>query len=302
MTQALTPDPSMIGGYDKAPLVRLPDPEALFSARAARLDYLAASSANLAPYLRFLAALTRAQAELAAELPEAPKPAADWEALARSSRMPQIDRHHLKARMPEVLALFLAKAARIDMPEAARLALDAVLAASDDERDWLFTNVLSDKIPQDSVAPHLFVAAAVQVHAAIAAAALNPEAPVPIRTGICPACGGLPSASIVVEDKGAEGTRYASCSCCQTLWNEVRIKCLCCGETGKISYRSVENGDAVIKAELCGDCDSWTKILYQNKNASLEQLADDVASLGLDLKMRDTEWKRGGFNPFLIGA
>lgn len=301
MTQALTPDPSMIGGYDKVPLVRLPDPEVLFAARALRLDHLAQSSTNLGPYLRFLAALTRVQAALAAELPKAPPPDADWVALARSSRMPQIDRHHLKARMPEVLALFLAKAAAIDMPEAARLALEAVGAASDDERDWLFTNVLADKIPEDSVAPHLFVAAAVQVHAALAAAALDDEALVPIRTGICPACGGHPSASIVVEDKGAEGTRYAACSCCQTLWNEVRIKCLCCGGNGKISYRSVESGQAVIKAELCGDCDHWTKILYQNRNASLEQSADDIASLGLDLKMRETPWKRGGFSPFLTG-
>lgn len=301
MTTALTPDPSMIGGVAKTPLVHLPDPAALFTARAERLAFLAGHSANLSGYLRFLSAISRAQAELAAELPAVPPPAADWVALARESRMPQIDRHHLKAAMPEVLAAFLPKLDEIAMPDPSRLALSAVKGATADERDWLVSNVLKDQIPEDSTAPHLFVAAAVQIHAARHATALDPEALVPIRTGICPACGGRPSVSMVTENMGAEGTRYAVCSCCQTLWNEVRIKCLCCASTAAISYRSVETDDAVIKAEICGDCGHWLKILYQNRNASLEQVADDVASLGLDLMMTATTWKRGGFNPFLMG-
>jgi FdhE protein len=56
-----------------------------------------------------------------------------------------------------------------------------------------------------------------------------------------------------------------------------------------------------VKAECCDTCRSWVKILYQNKNPSLEAVADDVASLGLDLLMRDTEYRRAGFDPFLIG-
>ena len=43
------------------------------------------------------------------------------------------------------------------------------------------------------------------------------------------------------------------------------------------------------------------KILYQNQDTALEAIADDVASLGLDLLMRDTEWRRAGFDPFLVG-
>ena len=105
----------------------------------------------------------------------------------------------------------------------------------------------------------------------------------------------------MTESIGAEGARYCSCATCQTLWNEVRVKCVCCGSTKGISYRSVETGEATVKAEVCRECDHWVKILYQNRNPSLEPIADDVASLGLDLMMRDTEWKRGGFNPFLAG-
>ncbi len=87
------------------------------------------------------------------------------------------------------------------------------------------------------------------------------------------------------------------------MWNEVRVKCLACGSTKGIGYRAVETRDeeATVKAEVCDPCNSWMKILYQNKNPSLDVVADDVASLGLDLLMKDTEYKRAGFDPFLMG-
>ena len=100
---------------------------------------------------------------------------------------------------------------------------------------------------------------------------------------------------------GLESTRYAACGCCATRWNEVRVTCLGCGSTGAISYRSVETAEATVKAELCGDCRSWLKILYQDKNPGLDPVADDVGSLGLDMLMKDTDYRRAGFNPFIAG-
>ncbi|HVK91767.1 MAG TPA: formate dehydrogenase accessory protein FdhE, partial [Mycoplana sp.] len=157
--------------------------------------------------------------------------------------------------------------------------------------------------PAESLAHHLYIAAAIQIHAARLAASLDGSRLVPIRVGVCPACGGKPVASMVIGFHGAEGARYACCSCCATMWNEVRVKCLACGSTKGIGYRAVETGDeeATVKAEVCDTCNSWVKILYQNKNPSLEAVADDVASLGLDLLMKDTEYRRAGFDPFLMG-
>ena len=43
------------------------------------------------------------------------------------------------------------------------------------------------------------------------------------------------------------------------------------------------------------------KILYQVNDAPLEPMADDVATLGLDMLMTQEGWKRGGHNPFLMG-
>ena len=301
MSTTLQPDPSMIGGIAKVPLARLPDPGAIFATRAGRLDFLAGYNANLAPYLRFLAGICRAQQDLARELP-APDPVpADRIELARASRMPPMDRNAMRAGLALALDRLIEKLAGLDMPEPARLALDALRQASPADRDWVMTNVLTDTIPEDSVAPHLFAAAALQVHAAMLAATLPAERLVPIRIGTCPACGGRPASSMVTENMGAEGARYCSCATCQTLWNEVRVKCTCCGSTKGITYRSVETDEATIKAECCRECGKWVKIMYQNKNPTLEPIADDVASLGLDLMMRDSEWARGGYNPFLAG-
>ncbi|MDQ7261765.1 formate dehydrogenase accessory protein FdhE [Paracoccus sp. PS-1] len=301
MSTALNPDPAMIGGVAKVPLARLPEPAALFSTRAERFDFLAGHSPNLAPYLRFLAGICRAQAGLVGDLPRPEAQPPERIELARASRMSPLDRNVMRDGLAQALPLLLERLASLEMPEPARLALGALQAAEPADLDWVMGNVLTDIIPEDSVAPHLFAAAALQVHAAMQAAALDAEKLVPIRTGTCPACGGRPATSLVTESLGAEGARYCACATCQTLWNEVRVKCLCCGSTKGISYRSVETGEATVKAEVCRECGSWVKILYQNRNPSLEPIADDVASLGLDLMMRDTEWKRGGFDPFLTG-
>ena len=301
-SSTLQPDPSAIGGISKAPFAALPRLPQLFEDRARRFDGLAETS-RLAPYLRFLAALSRLQASLPKDLPTLPPLDAEQIERARAAAMPPIDRAALagQAACRETLEAFLTSARTIDMPQQAREALEAIIGADAETRGWMLENVLSDAIPPDSVAHHLFVTAAVQVHAARLAATLEASRLVPVGTGVCPACGGRPVGSLVVGVHGAEGARYAVCSCCATRWNEVRVKCLACGATKGIGYRAVEAEEASIKAEICDSCKSWTKILYQNRNPSLDIVADDVASLGLDLLMRETEYRRAGFDPFLIG-
>jgi hypothetical protein len=41
-------------------------------------------------------------------------------------------------------------------------------------------------------------------------------------------------------------------------------------------------------------------ILYQVNDLALEPMADDVATLGLDMLLAEEGWKRGGRNPFLL--
>ncbi len=302
MTDDLEPDPSLIGGVPKPPLAFLPEPVKLFQARARRFAFLAESN-ELAPYLRFLAELSRLQARLAATLPPAAPVAPQRIADAAKAGMPPIDRTALaeEAALAATLEALTEGATALEMPEPGRVALEAVRAADREQRHWLLTNILSDRIPENSAAPHLFVAVAAEVHLARLAATLDAGLLVPVHVGICPACGGRPVTSSVMGMQGIENVRYAACASCATQWNEVRVKCLCCGSTKGISYRSVETTEATVKAEVCQECKSWVKIFYQVKNPSLDPVADDVGSLGLDILMKETEFRRGGFNPRLAG-
>ncbi|MDE4618311.1 formate dehydrogenase accessory protein FdhE [Sinorhizobium meliloti] len=296
------PDPSVIGGVPKAPFALMPKLARLFHDRAIRFEALAQGS-HLAPYLKFLARITRIQGDLASALPPLEPVPADRVERARANAMPPIDRLAMGPDCLEVLQQFLEKAEALEKPAAAAEALAQVRTADEEVLTWMIGNVMADHLPVESLAHHLYVSAAMQIQATRLAAGLDGSRLVPIRVGVCPACGGKPVASMVIGFHGAEGARYASCSCCATMWNEVRVKCLACGSTKGIGYRAVETGDeeATVKAEVCDTCNSWMKILYQNKNPSLDVVADDVASLGLDLLMKDTEYKRAGFDPFLMG-
>jgi FdhE protein len=56
-----------------------------------------------------------------------------------------------------------------------------------------------------------------------------------------------------------------------------------------------------VKAETCKSCHGYLKILQQHKDPAVDIIADDVATLGLDLLVREGGYRRGSFNPFLIG-
>ncbi|WBU65415.1 formate dehydrogenase accessory protein FdhE [Paracoccus aerodenitrificans] len=299
-----SPDPSVIGGVASPEFARMPDPQVVFARRAQRFRHLAGGS-QLAPYLLFLADICDVQVALAAELPTPAPVSAETIARNRSYRMPPIDRATLIASkdMAQVMDALLERAAGIDMPEPARAALQSLRDAPADDRQALLAELASDHVPDGFAAPAAFAAAAFQLAAARLAALLDADQLVPVRVGTCPSCGGRPVSSLVTATQHLEGARYACCAGCATQWNEVRVKCLCCGSTKGIGYRAVDDGsgDAVIKAEICNECQSWVKILYQNRDTGLEPVADDIASLGLDALMRETEWDRGGFNPFLIG-
>jgi FdhE protein len=295
------PDPAAIRTIPVPPFARLPAPS-LFATRAARFRRLAEGH-DLGPYLLFLAGLADLQARLQDELPLPDLPAPEQTARAARHAMPPLDRSGFRPG-PAVHALLdrlAAAAAALDMPEAARAALSRLAAAPEAERDAMIGNVLADAIPFGAIAEHVFVAAALQMHFARLAAQLDAKALKPVADGVCPACGGPPSASLVVAGPPLEGTRYCSCALCGTLWNYVRAKCTLCGSTSRISFREIEGGGGLVKAEVCGACNGYVKVLYQQKDRALDPIADDVATLGLDLLMREAGFRRGAVNPFLVG-
>ncbi len=299
---ALKPDPTAIGNIAKPPFARLPEPESLFAARAARFRRLAPGN-PLEPYLRFLADLSELQSQVQEGLPEPDMPSAEALARASANAMPPLDRGAFRPdRAFDTLFSRLVGAAQaIDMPGEARHALERVRDATPLLREAMIANVLADAIPVDSIAEHVFVAAAVQVHFARLAARLDVEALKTVGDGVCPCCGGAPVTSSVVDWPGAHGTRFCNCSTCATMWHYVRAKCTLCGSTKEISFREVEGAGGTIKAEICENCRGYVKVLYQDKDPTLDPVADDVATLGLDLLVKELGYRRGGVDPFLVG-
>jgi FdhE protein len=287
---------------DKPPFVRLPEPARLFALRSTRFAALAPGH-QLEAYLAFLAGLTGAQAKLAATIDAPGLPSPAELRLRAINAMPLLPREDL-ATDPAVSNAFdrLAELlADITMPDIARAALAKAVAGDPEARQAMYAAVLADAVPVEAVAEHIFAAAALQVVGARRTALLDPLVPQPVADGICPCCGGPPVASAVVADLNVEGVRYVQCSLCAAQWNHVRVKCVSCGSTKGIAYQEIEGIADTIKAETCDECRSYVKILNRRKAPELDAVADDVASLGLDLLVTEAGWRRAGVNPFLLG-
>jgi FdhE protein len=304
MTQVGTPqhDPIPIGEIAKPPFAKLPNPAAMFARRAERLKSLA-SAHELRSYLIFLADLSEAQHRIQDGLPNPEGVDANAAVRARQFGMPPLDRPRFTrdAVFDAAWERFVAFADGIAMPERARLALLRVKAGDRAAEAAMIGAVLANAIPVEALAEHVFVAAVLQVHFARLAAQLDVEALVPVGEGVCPACGAPPVASIVVGWSGAFGTRFCACSLCGTLWNRPRVRCTLCGATQGIAYQEIAGGPANVKAETCESCRGYVKILHQQNEPSLDPVADDVATLALDLLLRDSGYRRGAVNPFLLG-
>lgn len=115
----------------------------------------------------------------------------------------------------------------------------------------------------------------------------------------CPVCDSAPIAS-VIHFGNTQGLRYLHCSLCESEWHMTRSQCSNCDQSGKLDYWSLENVEAAVKAESCGDCGSYLKVMYQEKDPHVEPIADDLASLFLDAAMEQKNFAKSGVNPFLF--
>ncbi len=80
----------------------------------------------------------------------------------------------------------------------------------------------------------------------------------------CPVCASMPVAS-VVHMGSHEGARYLHCNLCESEWHVVRSKCTQCEQSRDLHYWSIDSERAAVKAESCGDCGTYLKMLYQEK-------------------------------------
>jgi len=190
-------------------------------------------------------------------------------------------------------------------PPPASEAMAALRASSSARLDELAHRVLEGEPAGADAAQIPFLAAALQAAWTRLAAALGAPRVAPLDTpGLCPCCGSLPVASVVRTSPEAGNLRYLHCSLCNTQWNLVRVRCTHCLANARIAYRHLEAPGATapppMRAETCEDCMGYTKILYLEAAPQADPVADDLATLALDLLLDESGYARNGPNPLLV--
>lgn len=273
----------------------------LYSRRAARLRQLADKN-PLGDYLRFAAVVASAQEivlydhplqmDLYARLVETArlgKPPLDIHTLPRDPHWQRL-LHSLIAEMkPEMSGQALAVLENLEKASAPELEAMAEALFNND-----FSQVSSDKSP--------FIWAALSVYWAQMAALIPGKARAEYgeQRQFCPVCGSVPVSSTIHMGMENGGLRYLHCNLCESEWHVVRSKCSNCEQTRDLHYWSLDSETAPIKTESCGDCGTYLKMLYQEKDPAVEPVADDLASLVLDARMEQEGFSRSSLNPFLF--
>lgn len=302
----------------EAAFLHLPQRSSVFAERAMRLRQLAGGH-PMGDFLLFMAELAQAQQDRLEGLPGVPLPDAD--ALDRAARLgapplPAADwpRDPVWHGVAKVLAAEL----RGKAPAAAQAALDQVATGSADwferQADCLLTGVMEGL--ELACAP--VIGAALQVYWTHMACALathddgrgQPFGRIDDETA-CPCCGSRPTASITRSSGESLGQRYLHCSLCSLQWHLVRIKCPNCLSTKRLAYHSLdaagadEQGStraasASLQAESCDDCGAYLKIMHTDRDPFVEPVADDLASITLDLLVSEAGYQRHGVNLMLL--
>ena len=312
-----TPEEIAARAGAEVPFLRLPDRASLFADREMRLRQLAAGHA-MRDYLMLVAEIARAQHELlqgfgAVALPQpsrleaasregvAPLPAERW---PRDPAWREGFRRLLAALLPRLAGT------------PAAIALAPLAEAKDDWLEQQADELTAGTMLGVDLGAAPVVAAALQAywtHLVLdvqrAQSDLEPFGRIADLT-VCPCCASRPTAS-VTRIGDAQGQRYLHCALCSTQWHLVRIQCARCGSSKRIHYQSLEPvpGHAVpgtaaspgaVQAECCDDCGHYLKIVHMEKDAQVEPVADDLASLTLDLLVSDAGQQRHGVNLMLL--
>jgi FdhE protein len=109
----------------------------------------------------------------------------------------------------------------------------------------------------------------------------------------CPMCGSPPVAAVIL---GTERLRYLVCSLCATEWHHTRAQCFLCHSAEATSYYSVEGASKGVGAEACDSCKAYLKVFDQQDVPFAEAVADDAATLVLDLLLGERGYRRAGVN------
>jgi FdhE protein len=319
--RVMSPEEIAARAGGQTPFLHAPQRGTVFAERQMRLQQLARGHA-MGDFLAFMSELARAQQTQLVAHPPVPIPDAAALDLAARRGVPALSALDWP-RDPAWHAVLRALVADLQAsaPAGAQPAL-ARLAAADEvflerQADALLTGVMAGL----DLACAPLVAAALQVYwthmvlevQAHHAGQGQPFGRLDDETS-CPCCGSRPTASITRSAGESLGQRYLHCSLCGMQWHMLRIKCAHCLSTKSLAYQSLDTADAsvdpdgmsrraaqaVIQAETCDDCGHYLKIMHTDRDPFVDPVADDLASLTLDLLVSDSGKSRHGVNLMLL--
>lgn len=296
-------------GIMEAPDVILADAK-LFSRRALRLRELVQQVPALDEFLDFMARLAQAQHQVLGSREPAWRPAADAFDVALQHGLPPLGHQALRRDLDwqgDLLAIL--DALDLHVGERQRPLLTSLREMSAGQRDALAEEVLEVRPGSEANRGLLpLVAAALQVCwlRLVLALPRAPAKPDDKARALCPCCGALPVASVIHSERHRSGVRYLHCSLCATEWHLERVKCSECG-SAKLTYLTLEDDGGKsylpVQAEACGECHSYLKVAQRELHGRADPVADDLASLALDLLLAEQgEYERIGYNPWLISG
>ncbi len=295
-----------------APIL-LPDPAAIFEDRARRFDHWAAAQPGQRDFFVFMATLSRAQKTASARFTARALPSSDARATCHAHRMPVLPAGLVEppAEWVDALRAVVAATREASLPDGAAGARRAIERATDAELESLGAALLAfdyEALPSEAVP---WLAAGLQVWWVSAVHALGRDdvRSIDVAT-VCPCCGSLPVASLRRIGGTQQGSRYLVCSLCATQWHMVRVKCSHCESTKGIGYLTLSSDPDseagreaatrdVVKAEVCDECSSYLKIVSLEADPLADPVADDLATLALDLLTDERGYARVGPNLFI---
>ena len=317
-TRVLSAEEIALQAGRQMPFVHMPVGASVFADRQLRLRQLAASH-PMRDYLLFIADLASAQQEVLNSYPDVALPDTEaCTAAARALKPPvpafgwprdPVWRNELR----RLLGLFRARIAE----GPARDTVDHAMASSDEWLDGQADKLLRRITLGLDLASAPLIAAGLQtywtqlairtvdVHGERVFGHTDPGTQ-------CPCCGSLPTASITRIGAEDAGFRYLQCSLCSVQWHYVRIKCTHCESTKGIHFQSLEPLETgkelsatgarpgAVKAECCDTCGHYLKQVLMEKDPEVEPVADDLASVALDLLVSESGFERSGHNLMLL--
>lgn len=299
--------PGEIGQHEPFPNVVLPTDTQLFANRARRFEHLARGSA-LGPLLGAMAHIAHAQQQAFDANPAVPVPD---EALAASREhgMPALSyQHERDASWQKDLDTLLDALSSCGEP-VLRDAAGKLAAIDAPGREAIADAVFGGGIAGDDPETHAMlsplVGAALQVWWTRQAGSMNTnDVGLVGSSTVCPCCGSRPTASVIEIAPTQHSLRYLHCSLCSTQWHMVRVTCTACEATKDIAYYSLNGKDAdgpstkiaFARAEACDHCHSYLKIFTREKEPMMDVLADDLATLTLDMLVDEAGYLRSGPN------